>query len=193
MNVSQSAIDYLGRLVEAQDEPGLGLRLQVLNPGTRKAQCDLQFCLASEVPGTDQSTDLGAFTLYIAGDSQRWLNDAEIDYQPGEAGQGELAIRAPDIKGQKPAETDPLENRVRWMLDNEINPQLASHGGQVALLEINQQSEAVLQFGGGCHGCGMVDVTLKQGIEKTLTQALPDLAGVRDATDHATGENPYYA
>ena len=192
MEISQTAIEYLGRLVKAQDEPGLGLRLQVLNPGTARAQCDRQFCEPAQATAADERLELGPFTMIVDADSTPWLTDAEIDYKVSEAGQGELAIRAPDIKGRKPGDDAPLTDRVSWLLDNEINPQLASHGGKVALLEINAASEAVLQFGGGCHGCGMVDVTLKQGIERTLTDALPDLAGVRDATDHATGENPYY-
>jgi Fe/S biogenesis protein NfuA len=82
---------------------------------------------------------------------------------------------------------------VRYVLDAEINPQLASHGGRVTLLEIDAQGAVLLQFGGGCHGCGMVDVTLKQGVEKTLRERVPEITAVRDATDHAVGEKPYYS
>ena len=74
----------------------------------------------------------------------------------------------------------------------EINPQIASHGGRVSLEEIAGDGIVVLRFGGGCHGCGMADVTLKQGIEKTLRSRLPEITEVRDATDHASGHNPYY-
>ena len=79
------------------------------------------------------------------------------------------------------------------MLETEINPALAAHGGRVGLVEITEEKQAVLQFGGGCHGCGMADVTLKQGIEQTLTQRIPEITGVLDATDHRSGKNPYYA
>ena len=78
------------------------------------------------------------------------------------------------------------------MLENEINPQLASHGGRVALEELTADGAVVLRFGGGCHGCGMVDVTLKQGIETTLKTRLPEISAVRDATDHDSGARPYY-
>ena len=85
-----------------------------------------------------------------------------------------------------------LSDRVAWLLETEINPGLASHGGHVELEEITESLEVVLRFGGGCHGCGMVDVTLKEGIENSLKTNFPEIRGILDATDHSTGENPYY-
>lgn len=79
------------------------------------------------------------------------------------------------------------------MIEAEINPQLASHGGQVMLAELTEDGFAILQFGGGCNGCSMVDVTLKDGIEKQmLEQFAGELNGVRDATEHEAGEHSYY-
>jgi len=86
----------------------------------------------------------------------------------------------------------PLEDRVNYLIYNQINPMLESHGGLVSLTEITDDMYAVLKFGGGCQGCGMVDVTLKDGIEKTLLENLPELAGVKDMTDHSLDENAYY-
>ncbi len=83
--------------------------------------------------------------------------------------------------------------RVRYVLDAEINPRLASHGGRVTLLEVDAEGVVLLKFGGGCHGCGMVDVTLKQGVEKTLRERVPEVTAVRDATDHTGGKQPYYS
>jgi Fe/S biogenesis protein NfuA len=79
------------------------------------------------------------------------------------------------------------------LLETEINPSLASHGGRVTLVEVTEKMEVVLQFGGGCQGCGMADVTLKQGIEQTLTRNIPEITAVLDSTDHQSGQNPYYA
>lgn len=86
----------------------------------------------------------------------------------------------------------PLEDQINYVLHSQVNPSLASHGGMVSLVEIVDESVAVLQFGGGCQGCGMVDVTLKNGVEKTLLDALPALSEVRDVTDHSVTENAYY-
>ena len=69
----------------------------------------------------------------------------------------------------------------------------ASHGGEVSLIEFNDKSEVILQFGGGCQGCGMIDVTLKDGIEKTLVDQLPEITAVKDITDHSQNENAYYS
>jgi Fe/S biogenesis protein NfuA len=85
-----------------------------------------------------------------------------------------------------------LEERVNYLLYSEINPSLAAHGGEVSLVEILNKETAVLQFGGGCQGCGMVDVTLKDGIEKTLIEEIPELKSIADVTDHSYRENAYY-
>ncbi len=77
------------------------------------------------------------------------------------------------------------------MIDSEVNPSLAAHGGRVSLVSIESDGVVVLRFGGGCHGCGMVDVTLRDGIERTLRQRFAEITGVRDATDHSCGTNPY--
>ena len=82
---------------------------------------------------------------------------------------------------------------MAWLLETEITPALASPGGRVALVEVTDAKEVILQFGGGCHGCGMADVTLKQGIEQTITRHIPEITAVKDATDHQSGTNPYYA
>jgi Fe/S biogenesis protein NfuA len=80
---------------------------------------------------------------------------------------------------------------VRQLLDEEINPAVAAHGGSVALLEVRDQ-RAYIQLGGGCQGCGMADVTLKQGIEVRIRERIPEIVEVVDTTDHAGGSNPYY-
>ena len=82
---------------------------------------------------------------------------------------------------------------MRWLIESEINPQLASHKGRVALDSIDADGVVYLRFGGGCHGCGMADVTLKQGIEKQMMARFPEVTAVRDATDHSTGSAPYIA
>jgi Fe/S biogenesis protein NfuA len=84
-----------------------------------------------------------------------------------------------------------MTTRIQKILDEMINPAVSSHGGFVELLEV-KGNIAYLKLGGGCQGCGMVNVTLKQGIETTLKEEIPQLAGVIDQTDHAGGSNPYY-
>jgi len=90
-----------------------------------------------------------------------------------------------------PLEDKDVKEKVQKILDEMINPAIASHGGFVDLLDV-KQNLVYLRLGGGCQGCGMVNVTLKQGIEATLKEEIPQIAGVIDQTDHAGGTNPYY-
>jgi len=191
IQVSQSAQDYFKHLISGQDEDGLGLRISVVLPGTPQASCDLQFCPNGAQGPQDQKLSLDGFEFFVDHESAPWLDGAEIDFEEDATG-GQLTIRAPGIKGSSPEEDAPLADRVQWVLDSEINPMLASHGGRVALVEVTAKTEVVLQFGGGCHGCGMADVTLKQGISRTLHDRFSEITDVVDVTDHKSGENPYY-
>ena len=135
--------------------------------------------------------DCPGFTLHVDHDSAAWMEGSTIDFEPTTTG-GQLNIRAPRIKGVVPGADAGLVARVRYVLDAEVNPKLAAHGGQVSLVSVEADATVVLRFGGGCHGCGMVDVTLKQGVEKTLRERIPEISTVRDATDHSDGHKPYY-
>ena len=192
IEITPNAQNYFKRLIAQQDESGLGLRISVNSPGTPNASCDLQFCPQGHQQDDDVMVTYPAFNFYVARESEDWLEKAQIDFEENETG-GQLSIRAPGIKGSEPPVDAPVEQRIEWFLETEINPSLAAHGGRVALVEITREMEVVLQFGGGCHGCGMVDVTLKQGIEQNLREKIPEITAVIDSTDHSSGENPYYA
>jgi Fe/S biogenesis protein NfuA len=191
LTVSDNARDHFHRLIQQQDIPGLGIRMQVIHAGTPQADCRLEFCESADLAGDEWALDCQAFTLYVDAASMPYLDDAQIDYDSNATG-GQLNVRAPKIKGSAPPDDAGLAERVRHVLDSEVNPQIAAHGGRVSLVEIAGDSIVVLRFGGGCHGCGMADVTLKQGIERTLRTRLPEITEVRDATDHASGNQPYY-
>jgi len=191
IEITKSAQEYFARLIKQQEMDDVGLHLTVLKPGTPLASCDLQF----HVPGQSGEKELEfkyeQFSLYVPVDSEQWLDQSKIDFEKSDAG-GQLTIKAPGIKGNKPDDSADLADKVSWILQSEINPGLASHGGMVSLELITPQNEVVLRFGGGCHGCGMVNVTLQEGIEKTLKEYFPEITAVVDATDHASGDNPYY-
>ena len=191
IDISERAQAHFRKLLSQQGDDGLGIRLTVTAAGTPAANCELEFCEPRDLSGREWTLECEGFHFYIDGDSVRWLNDATIDFEPNPTG-GQLNIRAPGIKGQVPGRDAGLVERVQYVLEAEINPRLASHGGRVSLREIDAEGVVVLQFGGGCHGCGMVDVTLKQGVEKTLRERVPEVTAVRDATDHAKGSQPYY-
>ena len=190
IQISESAQSHFRKLIEREDLPGLGVRLSAMNPGTATADVRLEFAEPGDLHGDEWAIDCEGFTLWVEAASVQFLDAAEIDYETKAAG-GQLQIRAPKIKGEAPAESASLVERVRWIVEHEINPQLAQHKGHVAVQEVTGDGVVVLSFGGGCHCCGMADVTLKQGIEKTLLTKVPGVTAVRDATDHATGSAPY--
>ena len=134
---------------------------------------------------------LKSFTAYIDAFSETFLDDAVVDYATDRMG-GQLTIKAPNAKVPMVNADSPVNERINYYLQTEINPGLAGHGGEVSLIDVVDDGIAVLKFGGGCQGCGQADVTLKEGIEKTLLERIPELKGVRDVTDHSIKENAYY-
>jgi Fe/S biogenesis protein NfuA len=97
----------------------------------------------------------------------------------------------PPMAGPKGDLSGPLADRVQQVLADQVNPAIAAHGGGAELVSVDADT-AYLRLFGGCQGCGMAQVTLKQGIERILIEAIPELVSVVDVTDHASGDNPYY-
>lgn len=191
IEISPTAQHHFRRLLENQGQDALGIRLTAVNAGTPAGDAKLEFAESADLRGDEWVVECEGFALYVDAASTAYFDGAEIDYLPSATG-GSLNIRAPRIKGALPGENASLVERVRYVLEADINPAVAAHGGRVALEQITADGVVVLRFGGGCHGCGMVDVTLKQGVEKTLLEKVPGVTAVRDATDHTNGENPYY-
>ncbi len=190
-DIDAAAVAYFQKLIAQQDIPGLGIRLRAVHPGTPKGDCRLEFCEAGEIEADDWRIECDGFSLIVDSASEPYLRELSISYQADRTG-GQLTIRAPRLKGTPPAAGASVIERVQYVLTSEINPGVAAHGGKVSLVEVTGDGVVVLQFGGGCHGCGQVDVTLKGGIEKTLLQRVPEITGVRDVTDHSTGHAPYF-
>ena len=191
ISLSASAQDHFRKLIEQQALPGMGIRVHAVDAGTPKGDCQLEFCEPSDLRGDEWEIDCDGFLLFVESPSVPFLDGASIDYTRDATG-GQLSIKAPRLRGVPPGNDASLVERVRHLIEVEVNPQLASHGGRVSLREITADGIVVLQFGGGCHGCGMVDVTLKQGVEKTLMEKVPEVTAVRDATDHSDGQKPYF-
>lgn len=193
MVVTEAAQKHFSNLLQKEEVEGMNLRVFVANAGTIHADVSVTYCPPGEEVPTDFALPFESFKLFIDADSQDSLTDARIDFIE-DALEGHLSVKAPFLKGREPALTSTLSERIQFVIDSEINPNLAGHGGKVSLVEIiDDQSGAivVLQFGGGCHGCGMAGVTLKHGIEKTLKEKFPEIVEIRDATDHTTGADPY--
>ncbi len=165
IEISQSAQAYLRDLLSKQEDDDVAIRVFVAQPGTPHAETCIAYCRPGEEQEGDIPVDYDDFRAWFEGRSEKYLVDAVVDYQ---------------------------EDRINYVLYNEINPGLASHGGNVTLVEVLDDNVAVLQFGGGCQGCAAVDITLKHGVETALLEQVPDLVAIKDATDHTDTEHAYY-
>ena len=191
INITESAEKYLAKLLKDKNETDIAVRIFISDPGTPRAETCLAYCKPDEAEQDDIIINLKLITVHVEKRSMPFLVDAEVNFDNDTFG-GQLTIKAPNARLPNISPDSPPEDRINYVIYNEINPMLESHGGEVSLLEFTKNGEAILQFGGGCQGCGMVDVTLKDGIEKTLLEQIPELKSVKDSTDHSLDDNAYY-
>ena len=126
-------------------------------------------------------------TFYVAGDSASDLRGTTLDY----VDTGFSAGFKFDNPNRPKLLEDPIAERVHRVIQDQINPSVASHGGYVQLLDV-KDGTAYVKLGGGCQGCGQADTTVKQGIQAAIFDAVPEVHTVLDVTDHAAGTNPYF-
>jgi len=191
INITESAQTYLNDLLSKQDQDGIGVRVFVQQPGTPHAETCLAYCRPGEEQDDDVRLDYTPFPAYVEEQSIPFLEDAIIDFAADKMG-GTLTIKAPNSKMPRVGEDASVRERINYVLWTEINPMLSSHGGEVSLVELVDEEIAILKFGGGCQGCSAVDMTLKEGVEKTLKERIPELQAVRDVTDHSDRTSAYY-
>ena len=192
LEITESAQAHLLKLTKMPEHNGQFLYLEALDPDTPYAEAGLSF----ETIGPEHTEDLilsfEGFSLFIHKKSVEYFEGAVIDFKKVGMNE-ELSVAAPKLQPVDVLGTDAtLEDKVQFLIHKEINPSLASHGGMIHLVEVTADNEVVIQFLGGCQGCGMAGVTLKQGIEESLLSKLPDIKAIIDATDHEAGKNPYY-
>ncbi|HJW27572.1 MAG TPA: NifU family protein [Rhodocyclaceae bacterium] len=184
ITVTDRAREYLGTLLARHPEPGTQLRIYVINPGTSLAHCGISYAPPDAAGAEDARLRLGAFDLLYRSADAPFLAGTTVDYLPTGSGH-KLSLKAPNIKCVQPVDDDaPLAQRITYVLETEVNPSLSQHDGTVMLGEVRDGNVAVLKFGGGCHGCGHADHTLRHFVAKVLKERLPELSDVVDDTDH---------
>lgn len=187
VNFTPDASTKLSSVIDAHPNAIAGLRLQL----TGRVQGEFQHVLSMVEEGAQIGDDISIQTpeginVFVERRNERYLDGIEIHYVDTESDQSGLEFRNPN-----PLWFDEREEAVQRIFDEQVNPAIAAHGGIVNLLAI-EGSTAFVEFGGGCQGCGMVAVTLKQGVEGAVFEQVPGLDRIVDSTDHDSGENPYY-
>ncbi len=182
---TDAARERVQGFLAAQNKPGLALRVAITGRSSDGFRYAMGVVEETSRSDDDIVLDEGDFVALIDPGSLDDLRGATIDFVET-AGGGGLQIDNPN-----PVWREPLALRVQEVIESRINPGVASHGGWVELLGV-RDAKAFIRMGGGCQGCGMADVTLKQGIETIIIADVPEITAVIDETDHASGDNPYY-
>lgn len=174
-----------------QESGELAVRIEVLDSSPLAPRYDLALITEEERTSEDRTFDLDGFRVVVPAGSVELLEGATVDWVESMAGSG-FKVDSPNLRpiGVE-APTGDLAERVRQVIDTQVNPSIAAHGGAVSLVDV-RDTVVYLKMSGGCQGCGMAAVTLSQGIRRILGEAVPEITDIQDVTNHAAGANPYY-
>jgi len=195
LSLTDAALAKVLEIRSAEDDaPSLALRVAITGSKGSDYTYDLSFEEVADAEADDATYELGELTVWIPADSVDALLGATLDL-PSADGQGGLVLRNPNrpdpLKGIKLDLTGDTADKIRQLLEQQINPALASHGGYATLMGV-EGSKAYVEMGGGCQGCAVSAMTLRDGIESSIKENIPEITEVVDATNHELGENPYY-
>jgi Fe/S biogenesis protein NfuA len=186
---TDKARDKVLELIQAEGQPGLALRVGIKGRGPGGFQYDLRFVEEDDRAAEDVVVDADGFQVFVDPESASNLKGSSVEYVSGLPTPGHDS----GFKIENPNQvwSDPMAVAVQEVIDTRINPGVGMHGGHVTLLDV-KEGVAFIALGGGCQGCGMANVTLKQGIDVMIREAVPSIREIIDTTDHAAGRNPYY-
>ncbi len=183
LTISDAAIARLQAAIDAKEEQGLAVRLSILGRGREGFRYDFRMVFASDRREGDVVLPCGKFDVLIDPESWPNVDGASLDLK-----EDGVSFK---IDNPNPLWRDAKGPAVLDVIEEKINPGIAIHGGHVTLLDV-RDDVVYISFGGGCQGCGMANVTLKQGVHKMLKEAVPEIRDIVDMTDHALGANPFY-
>jgi Fe/S biogenesis protein NfuA len=196
LRVTDAALEtVLGIRAEEDDAESLSLRVEITGSRGREYNYDLAFATPQEIAEGHFTYEVGGLRVALEEGSVERLRGAELDL-PRAAGQGGLVIRNPNtpdpFEGIDIELTGELPDKVVQLLDERVNPMLASHGGFAQFVGVDDDRNVYVTMGGGCQGCAASAATLRDGIRTAIMEAIPEVTEVIDTTDHEAGENPFY-
>ena len=191
LTFTDRAREMLGAFLEQGDGELEFLRISMTgSPVT--PEFELTLVAPAERRDDEQALESDGITVLVSQSQVETLDGATVDFveRVNESGFEVRPVKRTETPAAS-APTGPVADRVREVLDDQVNPAIASHGGAINLVDV-QGTEIYLEMSGGCQGCAMSRLTLRQGVERMLRQAIPELTAVHDITDHASGVNPYF-
>ena len=182
----------LSLLEESEGElEALRITMRQADSGS-KPHFDLTLVGADERESDDQEENVGGFSILVKQSLVSQLDGATVDYvdRINESGFEVRTLGSNEPKKSQDPPQGQIAERVREVLEVQVNPAIAAHGGMIALVNV-EETDSFVEMSGGCQGCALSTATLRQGVERMLREAIPELTGVHDITDHSSGENPY--
>ena len=184
LNVTETAQQKFNDILEAQGQDGWPIRIQIMGRGVDSFAYDLATVRPEMQPDNDIVVECGDLTVSIPPESADMLDGATLDYNTEKNGF--------QFDNPNPVWTDELGPQIAKLIIEQINPGIAGHGGAMLPVDVRNHVVYIRMFG-GCQGCGMANMTLTQGVERSIKEAFPQIEEVVDITHHAAGTNPYYA
>ncbi|WP_294567813.1 NifU family protein [uncultured Succinatimonas sp.] len=192
ITVSKPAQEYFKKIIAKQKMEGLAIRLSATNVGTPGVECGILYCPKEYITMNDEHFKMDGFEIVIDSSVSLYLDESVIDLSKDDDGNDLLTFHAPNLKKQDLPEDATLFDRVKRFFETTVNPALAGHGGAAALEEVTEDGVVKVRFSGGCNGCSMVGITLKEGIQAQLNQAFPGMIkDVVDVTNHVKTDETY--
>lgn len=192
ISVSDKAQEYFLKIITKQKMDGLAIRLTATNVGTPGVQCGILYCPKEYITPNDEHFQMKGFEIVIDQSVSEYLDDSIIDLSKNDDGEDLLTFHAPNLNKQDLPADATMFDRLKKFIDSTVSPSLAAHGGAVSLVEVTDDGIVKVKFTGGCLGCSMVGVTLKEGIKTQLNQAFPGMIkDVVDVTEHEVTDKTY--
>ena len=191
LNVTERAQEVVRSFIEQSGGELTALRIVSNRNGPQGPQFELTLVSEADKGEDDVSVDMGDFSVMVAAETATRLDGATVDYveRVNESG---FEIKPPKrtLKVDGPPQGE-LAEKIKDVLNAQVNPAVSAHGGEIVLVDV-KGTEIFIEMAGGCQGCALSRMTLKQGVERMVRQAIPEITAVHDVTDHGSGENPFY-
>ncbi len=191
ITLTDGALEVVRSYMDDSDGEFTALRIGISGGTPLAPDFELTLVGPDDIRESEQKVDVGDLTIVIEEEFVPRLDGATVDFVERVNESGFEVSLAESAKAAAPALTGPFAEKVKTVLDTEINPAIASHGGSITLVGV-EGTEIYLEMGGGCQGCAMSRMTLRQGVERMVRQAVPEVTVIHDVTDHSSGENPFF-
>ena len=191
LNITDRAKGVVRSFIEQSDGELKALRITAHPGGIAGTRFELTLVDESDREDDDVQVDMGDFQVLVSSDQFERLDGATVDYVERVNESGFEVRPAPQTVRVSGPPQGELATKVKEVLDAQVNPAVSAHGGAIELVDV-RGTEIFIEMAGGCQGCALSRMTLKQGVERMVRQAVPEVTAVHDVTDHTSGDNPFY-